>query len=216
MIQSWASARRRSWSSRLQTSRAFPRYRSICQSRAASSGREPSVTGTAPGLPRRTRRSGARSPSPVSPTTYDVVLLAVLPVVVGHPVVADDDVGHQRGAVAATLAIAVAADRGRAHRAEHAGLFLRLGRRRAVRGDALGEIALGNDPALRLAAGDEQDRHRRVQRLAGSTIGKGGNLADKDGPGKRPARLGCWLACGKQNDRFATDPSRSNGRSAPS
>jgi hypothetical protein len=50
----------------------------------------------------------------------------------------------------------VAADRGGAGDARNAGFFERLARRRLMRIEAADQIAFRNDPAARVARGDEQ------------------------------------------------------------
>jgi hypothetical protein len=88
------------------------------------------------------------------------------------------DVDHQRGAVAALLAIAIGAERHRADQAADAGLFLRLDRGGGVLRHAGLGIALGDHPAPALARGDQQHAHRRIDRAAFRTVGQGGDLAN--------------------------------------
>jgi hypothetical protein len=88
------------------------------------------------------------------------------------------DIDHQRSAVAAALAIAKAAERGGADRAGHPGFFLRLARGGKMRRDRCAEVALGDDPPLRFARGDEHQPDLCVGRRTFEAIRQGGNLSD--------------------------------------
>jgi hypothetical protein len=88
------------------------------------------------------------------------------------------DLDHHRRARPQGLAILEPAKRGGADRPDHAGFLLRLAGGGGVRGLALAEIALGNDPAARPARGDEKHFDGRGKAITDGAIGQGGNLAN--------------------------------------
>ena len=89
------------------------------------------------------------------------------------------DIVHDRGAVRAALAIFIAADRGRADRADHPRLFLGLDRRRSVAVHPGQRIALRDHPAARAARGDEHDFGRAILAHTRESIRKHRNLTHK-------------------------------------
>jgi hypothetical protein len=96
----------------------------------------------------------------------------------------DIDIDHQRSAVAALLAVAVAAERGGTGGAGDAGFFLHLARGGDVGQQRTRQIALGNDPPLRLARGDQHQPHLRIGGDVFEAVRQGGNLADGKDSGK--------------------------------